>query len=84
MSKLIKNKTELLKALRKSVELKEKHHIWNTKELAQEININLNGHIKVNQTQIGFIIKLQRSFRIFKNIDSTQQVSYIFTPSFRY
>ena len=83
MSKILKNKKELLKSLKESVEEKEKFHIWNNIELAMEINKKM-GHFKITSHQIFNIIRLQRNFRIFKNIDHRSNTSYIFVPSFRY
>ena len=73
--------TLLIKAFNKVVKSKEQYHIFDTCELAQEINKHMS-YYKITTGSVGQVIKLQKYFRTYRSVGNGNVMSYIFIPRF--
>ena len=77
MTKLYKNKEQLLYAFNKAIKSKPDYTIWTNDELVREINKD-SGHLRIVARQVQYILNIQNNYRVFKNVQSG--ANYIFIP----
>ena len=73
---MLQKKEKLLKAFAESIESREKFYIWSTYELTIEVN-KRSGHWKIMNNSVKKLMKMQRTHKIFHNVNESGYANYI-------